>query len=292
MPAGHGTGRCDVAQRNRAMGVRQSNGGQEPLTLFLPRAGQPVDQVLRFAIKEKRCQEPLVSMARPLRAALGGLVYHVLNRANAGLKIFEKDADYAAFERILAETQDRVPMRLLAWCLMPNHWHLVLWPRRDGDLSEYMRRVTLTHAQRWHAHRGTAGRGHLYQGRFKSFVVQKDAHFLTVCRYVERNALRANLVRRAEDWRWSSLWRTQQGETTNPPQPAQWPVARPRDWLAYVNEPVTGAEMEAIRRSVQRGAPYGGIDWMQRTASRLGLESTLRSRGRYAKAEGFKAKGS
>lgn len=225
-------------------------------------------------------------MPRPLRTALGGLVYHVLNRANAGLKIFEKDADYAAFESILGEVQDRVPMRVLAWCLMPNHWHLVLWPRRDGDLSEYMRLVTLTHAQRWHAHRASAGTGHLYQGRFKSFVVQKDDHFLTVCRYVERNALRAKLVRRAEDWRWNSLWRIRQGNITVPPQAAPWPVVRPRDWVAYVNQPVTAAEIEAIRRSVQRGAPYGDANWTQQTARQLQLESTLRSRGRYAKAKG------
>lgn len=225
-------------------------------------------------------------MARPLRTARGGYVYHVLNRANARLNIFEKDTDYLAFERILAEAQDRVPMRVLAWCLMPNHWHLVLWPRRDGDLSDYMRLVTLTHAQRWHAHRATAGTGHLYQGRFKSFVVQKDAHFLTVCRYVERNALRANLVQRAEDWRWSSLWRTHQGKTAEPPRVEPWPVTRPRNWVAYVNQPGTAAEIKAVRRSVQRGAPYGHAKWTHRTASLLGLESTLRPRGRPIKIKG------
>ena len=222
-------------------------------------------------------------MARPLRAAPGGFVYHVLNRANARLKIFEKDADYLAFERTLAETQERVPMRILAWCLMPNHWHLVLWPRHDGNLSEYMRLVTLTHTQRWHAHRATAGTGHLYQGRFKSFVVRKDAHFLTVCRYVERNALRANLVQRAEEWRWCSLWRIHHGKTDDPPQIDPWPVTRPRNWIAYVNQPGTTTEIEAVRRCVQRGAPFGQANWARRTASLLGLESTLRPRGRPGK---------
>lgn len=207
-------------------------------------------------------------------------MYHVLNRANAGLRIFEKDADYAAFERILAEARDRVPLRILAWCLMPNHWHLVLWPRRDGDLSNYMRLVTLTHVARWHAHRASTGSGHLYQGRFKSFVIQKDAHFLTVCRYVERNALRANLVRRAEDWRWSSLWRTRHGDTAGQRQADLWPLTRPHDWIAYVNQPATPAEIEAVRRCVQRGAPYGNADWTRRAARLLGLESTLRPRGR------------
>lgn len=207
-------------------------------------------------------------------------MYHVLNRANVGLKIFEKDADYIAFERILAEVQDCVPMRILAWCLMPNHWHLVLWPLRDGELSDFMRRVTLTHAQRWHAHRATAGTGHLYQGRFKSFVVQEDAHFLTVCRYVERNALRANLVQRAEDWRWSSLWRMRGGKAAESPRIESWPVTRPRNWVAYVNQPATVAEVEAVRHCVRRGSPFGHAKWADRIAGLLGLESTLRPRGR------------
>ena len=219
-------------------------------------------------------------MARPLRNAPGGHVYHVLNRANARLTIFEKDADYLAFERILSDVQDRVPMRILAWCLMPNHWHLILWPKQDGSLSDYIRLVTLTHVQRWHAHHATAGTGHLYQGRFKSFVAQKDAHFLTVCRYVEGNALRANLVQRAEEWRWCSLWRIHHSKTDEPPRVEPWPVPRPCDWTGYVNQPQTAAEIEAVRRSVQRSAPYGEARWVRHTAERLGLESALRPRGR------------
>jgi len=144
-------------------------------------------------------------MGRPLRAALGGIVYHVLNRANARARIFHDDADYAAFLRIAAEAVQRVRMRLLAYCVMPNHWHLVLHPRADGDLSRFMGWLTLTHTQRWHAQRHSIGAGHLYQGRFKSFPVQKEVYFLRLCRYVERNALRAGLVQRAEDWPWSSL---------------------------------------------------------------------------------------
>ena len=148
-------------------------------------------------------------MPRPPRAAEGGLVYHALNRANARLAIFEADEDYAAFERVLAEAVARYDMPLLAYCLMPNHFHLLLWPHADGDLSNFMRWLTMTHTQRWHGHRRTAGAGHLYQGRFKSFPVQSDEHFLTVCRYVERNALNASAVDRAEDWRWGSLWARQ-----------------------------------------------------------------------------------
>jgi putative transposase len=151
-------------------------------------------------------------MPRRGRSAPGGRAYHVLNRGNGRRTLFRKEADYAAFERILEQAVERLPMRVLGWCLMPNHWHLVLWPESDGQLSEFMRWLTVTHAQRLHAHRRDGAGGHVYQGRFKSFPVQEDHHFLVLMRYVERNALRANLVRRAEDWRWSSLWRRERGD--------------------------------------------------------------------------------
>lgn len=218
-------------------------------------------------------------------------MYHVLNRANGRRRIFDRDGDYLAFERTLAQVQERVPMRLLAWCLMPNHWHLVLWPRADGDLSHYMRLVTLTHTQRWHAHRATAGTGHLYQGRFKSFVVQDDAHFLTVCRYVEANALRGNLVERAEQWRWCSLWRTCTGATNEAPRIDTWPVTCPTGWTAYVNEAGPPAELENLRRCAQRGTPYGDEGWIDKAARQLGLQCTLRDRGR-PKKEALHEKGS
>lgn len=146
-------------------------------------------------------------MPRRPRNASGGLAYHVLNRRVGRLPLFEKSADYAAFEKILQEAYKRTGIRIAAYCLMPNHWHLLLWPQGDGELSEVMRWVTVTHTQRWHAHRHTSGSGPVYQGRFKSFPVQTDEHFLTVARYVERNAMRAKLVARAEEWQWSSLWR-------------------------------------------------------------------------------------
>lgn len=204
----------------------------------------------------------------------------MLNRANARRTIFLSDGDYLSFEGTLAEVQKRVPMRILAWCLMPNHWHLVLWPRQDGDLSEYMRLVSLIHTQRWHAHRASAGTGHLYQGRFKSFAVQDDAHLLAVCRYVEANALRSGLVRRAEEWRWCSLWRARDGHCDRKPRIDDWPTDRPPDWMARVNEPVRTADREALRACVRRGAPYGNAAWREGIARELGLECTMRRRGR------------
>jgi putative transposase len=217
-------------------------------------------------------------MGRPKRAADGGLIYHVLNRANARMPIFEKPEDYAAFERVLEEAVERTGTRLLAYCVLSTHWHLVLWPQEDGELSRFTGWLTLTHTQRWHAHRHSIGSGHVYQGRFKSFPVQDDEHFYTVCRYVERNALRANLVRRAEDWRWGSLHRWQQGSAKD--LLAAWPLRRLANWVQEVNVPHSEAELSALRRSVNRGCPFGEACWSDRIVARLGLESTLRFRGR------------
>ena len=219
-------------------------------------------------------------MPRSARHAPGGFVFHALNRGVGRRTIFHKDGDYLAFERILREVLEIEPVRLLACCLMPNHWHMVLWPRQDGQLGRFMQRLGVTHASRWQRHYHEHGLGHLYQGRFKSFPVQADGHFLNVCRYVERNALRAKLVGRAEDWRWGSLWHRQQAEGRQPALLSDWPVAEPARWVDLVNRPQTEAEQEAIRRSVQRGRPYGAEGWCQRVAKRLGLASTLRPRGR------------
>src|SRR5258706_14405 len=125
-------------------------------------------------------------MPRSARIAPGGVIFHCLNRGNDRRGPFAHEGGYAAFERVLGGTLEAVPMRLLAYCLMPNHWHLLMWPRRDGELGRFMQRLTTMHVRRWHTHRHSEGRGHLYQGVYKSFPVQDDRHFLLVARYVER----------------------------------------------------------------------------------------------------------
>jgi putative transposase len=219
-------------------------------------------------------------MPRTARASQGGWCYHVLNRGNAQAKVFHKEQDYAAFVALFEPACERLPMRILGYCLMPNHFHLVLRPHNDGDLGRWMQWLLTSHVRRYHRHYG--GSGHVWQGRFKAFPIQEDEHLLTVLRYVERNPLRANLIRKAEQWSWSSLRQRLPGASDSLLSAS--PVALPSNWPALVNEPLTEAELAAIRTSVHRGTPYGGPRWTQRAAKDLGLESTLRPRGRPRKA--------
>ena len=220
------------------------------------------------------------AMPRTARVAPGGMVFHVLNRGVARMQLFEKAADYQAFEQVLQDTLDHSPMRICAYAVMPNHWHLLLWPECDGELAAFMQRLTITHVRRWQEHRGYAGLGHVYQGRYKSFPVESDEHFWVVARYVERNALRAHLVLRAEEWRWSSLWQRCHRTGEERSLLAAWPIDMPANWLERVNQTDDAQELEALRRSVQRGRPFGQPEWQKEIAQRLGLESAYRPTGR------------
>jgi REP-associated tyrosine transposase len=221
-------------------------------------------------------------MPRRARSIVGGYPYHVLNRANGRLRLFKKPADFAAFERVIEEAHERIPLRILGYTLMGNHWHFVVWPRQrqNEQVSEFFRWLTVTHSQRWHAHHGTSGMGHVYQGRFKSFPIAADEHLLAVLRYIERNPLRANLVERAEDWQWGSLYRRMFGAAESQSLLAESPVRLVRTWCDHVNQPQNEAEEAAIRRSIVRGQPYGGEHWTAKVTRQLDLEHTFRPRGR------------
>ncbi len=218
-------------------------------------------------------------MPRPKRQCAGGIVYHVLNRANGRLRIFKKRADFEAFERVLAEGIERVGMRLCGYCIMGNHWHLLLWPRQDGDVSEFMRWVTLTHTQRWHAAHGTTGIGHVYQGRFKSFPVQSNEHYLTVLRYIESNPLRAKIVKNSRDWEYSSL-AIRNGADKEGLKISAGPVKLPERWNRLVNVLPGESVDDVIDNCVKRGCPYGNVKWIETITQKLGLQITLRPRGR------------
>jgi putative transposase len=216
-------------------------------------------------------------MPRRCTAVTAGLVFHVMNRAARRAPLFAVSVDYDAFERVLWEAENRVPMRLLAYVVMPNHWHLVVWPLADGALPRYMKWLTRTHAQRWHRAHGSTGTGALYQGRYKAVPVQTDRHFLVACRYVERNPCRSGLVDRPSDWRWSSAWL---GAAPNRPTLAEWPVSRPADWETWLNAPEHPTAIRSLRRCTKLEVPYGAVDWTHQVALRLGLDGRLRGRGR------------
>ena len=221
-------------------------------------------------------------MPRQQRVAPAGLPFHVLNRAVGRRNVFESAADYACYIDVVAEALRTRPMRICGYCVMPNHWHMVLWPEHDGDLSAFVQHVSNLHVKRWKKAHQEIGYGHLYQGRFKSFPIQTDAYFQTVIRYVERNPLRANLVARAEDWRWSSLG---QESPADPIALAPWPAPQPwhrhgEQWIEWVNRPQTERELQSLRTCAMRGRPFGDDSWVRQTAANLNLDATLRRPGR------------
>jgi len=218
-------------------------------------------------------------MPRTARASVGDLCDHILNRGNARGEVFHKSGDYHAFRTLLSTACRRIPMRVLAYCLMPNHFHLALWPQADGDLSRWMQWVLTAHVRRYHRHYGSSG--HVWQGRFKAFPIQADGHLLTVLRYIERNPVRAGLVARAEDWPWSSAkeWGCPGSDLES------GPVPRPPEWLGWVNEALSDPEVEQVRQCLVRGRPWGTDEWARSIAQRLGLEDSLRPRGRPRKQE-------
>jgi putative transposase len=219
-------------------------------------------------------------MGRTKRADEAGAIYHMLNRANRRAAIFHKDADYEAFEGIIAEALGRAQLKLFSYCLMPNHWHLVVSPEVDGEMSRFGQWLGLTHTQRYNAYYQTTGEGHLYQGRYKSFPIQSDEHFSSVCRYVERNAYTAKLCDSPDLWRFGSLWRWRHGTASDRALLSPWPIPRRSGWVERVREPLTPQEQKRLQWCMKRGAPYGDATWIESTARRCDLESTLRPRGR------------
>lgn len=143
-----------------------------------------------------------------------------------------------------------------------------------------MQKLSVTHARNWQENRRRVGMGHVCQGRYKAFPVGTDDYFYQVVRYVERNALRSHLVATADALQWSSLWRRTHGSSAQRKILSEWPLPRPRKWLEHINEAQTKAEVKAIRSCVNRGQPYGSESWIRKVAKQLGLDSTMRRRGR------------
>jgi putative transposase len=219
-------------------------------------------------------------MPRTARAIVANCCYHLLNRANKKAQVFHSDEDYSQFCALISRAQHRLELPILAACLMPNHIHLVVRPVRADDLAKWTHWVFTTHVRWYHQKYETTGR--VWQGRFKAFPAYADQHLLTVMRYVERNALRAKLVERAEDWEWGSLAcrRERQARICI----SESPVPLPSYWRHLVNEPQTDVELAEVRACVNRGRPFGPAHWVQERARQLGLENTLNSVGRPRKS--------
>jgi REP-associated tyrosine transposase len=205
----------------------------------------------------------------------GGLVLHLLNRSAKRTQLFFTSQDYRAFEHVLADALVQHPTRLLGYCVMPNHWHLVVWAIND-EIPPFMHWLTFTHAKRWHEAHGTTGTGHVYQDRYRAIPVQCDNHLMRLLRYVERNPLRAQIVERAEDWQWSSLWR--RCNSCEDGLLSQWPIPPPGNWLELVNTPQTQSEVEAIQRAITRNRPFGEAIWEFDAATQVGLSTRTRGR--------------
>jgi putative transposase len=213
-------------------------------------------------------------MPRIPRTDLASSVHHVLNRGNARATIFHEDSDYRTFINLLALAKHRFPVKSFAFCVLPNHFHAVLQSDDVSTLSGFMQWWLTTHVRRYHRHYRTSG--HVWQGRFKGFPVQTDTHLLTVVRYVLRNPVRAQLVQHPSDWPWSSLH--------HPELTDEWPFPRPNDWNEILTQPLSDAEIESLRTSVNRQSPFGDPQWTFHVSNASGLASNTRPLGRPQKA--------
>jgi putative transposase len=222
-------------------------------------------------------------MPRHARVSPDGFVQHVLNRGDHRETLFHKPGDFDAFLSVVAETACRVPMRILAYCIMRNHFHLVVWPYRGADLPDFMQRLMNLHISRYRRHYPPESPGHIYQSRYGNSIVETGSSVLTVAKYVEANALNARIVTRAEEYRWSSAHPHPADDDR--PILAEWPIPRPPDWLTLLNLRTPAKEMQRIQRSAARGAPYGSAEWVASVAKEYGLEHTIRRRGRPTRSE-------
>lgn len=214
-------------------------------------------------------------MPRAARALADNCCYHLINRGNGRQQVFHKDGDYHTFVDVLLGARQRYRVKILAWCLMPNHFHLLVQPQDAALLNKWLQWVMTTHVRRYHKHYGTSG--HLWQGRYKSFIVQDNEHLLTVARYIEGNPVRAMLSSTAAQWPWSS--HQARNAASEESRPDLLPIPLPMDWATFVDTPLTDAEIEKIRNSANRQTPFGYESWRDEICARMGLESTLRRRG-------------
>jgi putative transposase len=193
-------------------------------------------------------------MPRSARLVVPTVPHHVTHRGNDKQRTFFHDGDYRLYKKYLAAACEGTATALWAWCLMPNHVHLILVPGSEGGLGAVMRRTQGRYTRAINAREGRVG--HLWQARFASFVMD-ESYLLACARYVELNPVRAGLAARPEDWPWSSarahLAGSADGLTDPAPLLERWP-----DWRAILEYPLEEEVREAIRARERSGRPLGG----------------------------------
>lgn len=219
-------------------------------------------------------------MARQARIDIPNIPYHVINRAVGKLRIFRYDRDYQLFLDLLVDAQEKTGMRILAFTVMPNHWHLVLFPEHAGDMQMFMHLLTNAHTRKVHTITDTVGMGPLYQGRYKSFIIKHDGHLLTVMKYVERNPVRSGLSKDAESWKWGSAWIRNSGNQKQQQLLSESPTPLPKNYRMWVNTEENEDVITQLRTSVNKGAPFGSDDWVHAMVDTYNMGPTLRGTGR------------
>jgi len=217
-------------------------------------------------------------MPRHPRVSPDGFVQHVVNRGDHRETIFHKPADFRAFLAIIAEVAYRIPIRILAYCIMRNHFHLLLWPYHGADLPVFMQTLMNTHINRYLRHYPPPSPGHIYQGRYKNPLVETGGAVIRVARYIEANGLSAGLVKRAEHYRWSSA--SPDATELGRPKLAEWPIPKPPEWSQFLNTPTPADELKRLQRSLRRGEPFGSDAWTEKVVRQYGLQHTVRAPGR------------
>jgi putative transposase len=215
-------------------------------------------------------------MPRIKRGLADNIIYHVINRGNGRQEVFHKNKDYEAFMKLIAEAKEHYNVKLYGYCLMPNHFHMIVKPDRGEELSKWMQWLMTSHVRRYHRHYGSSG--HVWQGRYKSFMIQEDSHLQMAMRYIEGNPVRAGLVPSAKEWMWSSHEETMCKRQKILTEAV--PIELPGEWDRYVDEPFAEKELDRLRTSVNRQTPFGDETWQMKICKEFGLESTMKRKGR------------
>jgi len=215
-------------------------------------------------------------MPRVARALADEQTYHIINRGNRRTNVFHDKYDFLKMLELLQMASDKYEVDIYSYCLMNNHYHLVVYTKYGESLSACMQWLGTSYVRYYNKKYKVSG--HLWQGRYKSFIVQKDEYLLTLMKYVERNPLRAKIEKDAFLYTYSSTKaRVEKSENSFISNP---PIDLPIDWLGFINEKQSKLDIDMIHNSIERQAPLGNEVWQKEVSMLYGMESSLNPRGR------------